>query len=1079
MLIRHLASWRSAYSSSACSCRWAQATTPASNRLLSTPTAPRLSNKAKGKRKAKDPVDQFYSDSLSLPRTAFPLRAEAHRREKLFWNRTTDNLYQWQKEQKDRPLFVLHDGPPYANGNLHCGHALNKITKDLINRSKLIQGYRVHYTPGFDTHGLPLELKALAALGKPASSLSPQQIRRAARREAEKGIKVQTGEFKTFAVMGDWKNPYRTMDWSYEKRQLEVVRDMVKKGLIVSHHRPTLYSPSSRTALAEAELEYREDHVSRSVYVSFPVQHLGPEVQRALDRAGVRLESDDKVGLAVWTTTAWTIPSNVAVAVLPDMKYSLVRPVTSPSSLLIVATERRAALAELLETRLETLATFTGYSLLSTTYRDPLSSPSSLSTSTRPIIPADYVTATTGTGLVHTAPAHGVEDWEAWRAYHIAQLEEEGPSGDQPAAVPDTLCAVDADGKLDATLREMGLDEDVVERLIGKDILRDGTAEVIRLLEERGRLLKEVEVEHKFPYDWRTKQPVIYRASSQWFANLDPIKDAAISALDKVRFYPSRGAKTLEMYVLGRSEWCISRQRAWGVPIPVVYSSSPDGGREVPLLTPSNIDHIVRVLATKGNGTDYWWDGAADEFVEPAERERAAAEGRTRWRKGMDTLDVWFDSGCSWTLLREQGLEPAEGGPVADVYFEGSDQHRGWFQSALLTSVASCGPAQTPTAPYKDVVTHGMVLDDKGRKMSKSLGNIVSPKVVIDGGKDQKLEPAYGTDLLRVWVASVDSSRDVLIGPGILSQTFEGLRKIRNTARFMLGNVAGQPKEDFRPEELGLIERYILHELYELDQLAREAFASYQFNKAYQALSAFSNTTLSSFYFDVTKDSLYADSHSSLARRHVIHVLQTVFDTYLAVLAPMAPLLAEEIHHFAQGHGQDPSSANEAATSVFELGWPEPARGWNAPEVKTSMVELLGVRDAVNGLLEQARNDKRIGSSAEAAVVIDGASKTLRAYAALLPKLLIVSDVRLTGEAAPFSSEEPSWRYETKIADSSTSIAIQSTALGKCRRCWQYTVDVAPARLVQPSESQAKQAQLCVRCEDVLDERGLVPPTVA
>ncbi|GAA5989113.1 hypothetical protein JCM10908_001163 [Rhodotorula pacifica] len=1081
MLTRRLSAWRGASSLQACSCRFAAAASPTQiTRLLST--TPPLSNKAKGKRKVKDPIEQFYSDSLNLPKTAFPLRAEANRREKLFWDRTTDRLYQWQKEQKDRPLFVLHDGPPYANGNLHCGHALNKITKDLINRSKLIQGYRVHYTPGFDTHGLPLELKALAALNKPASALSPQQIRRAARKEAEKGIRIQTGEFKTFAVMGEWDKPYRTMDWSYEKRQLEVVRDMVKKGLIVSHHRPTLYSPSSRTALAEAELEYREDHISRSVYVSFPVEDVGEGLRAELERAGVRLGEEDKVGLAVWTTTAWTIPSNVAIAVSPEMSYSLVRSNSSPASLLIIASERLSALSDLLQSPLDTLATFSGSALLSTTYLDLLSSSSSAAaaTSPRPIIPADYVTATTGTGLVHTAPAHGIEDWEAWRAYHAARRGTPSANASAGASVPDTLCAVDAEGKLDSTLREMGLEEEVVQRLMGKEILGDGTAEVIRLLEERGRLLKEVKVEHKFPYDWRTKQPVIYRASSQWFANLDPIKESAVAALEKVNFYPSRGAKTLEMYVRGRSEWCISRQRAWGVPIPVVYSSSAEGGREVPLLTPSNIDHIVRVLAEKGRGTDYWWDGVAEEFVELAELERARAEGRTNWRKGMDTLDVWFDSGCSWTLFREEGLRPAaDGGPVADVYFEGSDQHRGWFQSSLLTSIASSEPGQTSTAPYKDVVTHGMVLDDKGRKMSKSLGNIVSPKVVIDGGKDQKLEPAYGTDLLRIWVASVDSSRDVLIGPGILSQTFEGLRKVRNTARFMLGNIAGQPKEDFKVEELGLVERYILHELYELDQTARDAFATYQFNKAYQALSAFSNTTLSSFYFDVTKDSLYADSHSSLARRQIVHVLQKVFDTYVAVLAPMAPLLAEEIHHYAQGHQKDPSE-NESARSVFEKGWPEAPPLWKAPETKATMLELLGLRDAVNGLLEQARNDKRIGSSTEATVVISGAPDALRAHSDLLPKLLIVSDVKLASETTSASDNvSPVWHYQAQLEGSSTSVAIVPTGLGKCRRCWQYTVEGPSSEVMQAQEADAKRPDLCTRCEDVLDERGLVPPSVA
>ncbi|GAA6026796.1 hypothetical protein JCM8097_005868 [Rhodosporidiobolus ruineniae] len=1054
----------------------------------SSSSAPPSKKKPKKGKKPKDPLEHFYSESLELPKTAFPLRAEATRRERLFWKRTTDDLYEWQSQQMDRPLWVLHDGPPYANGNLHCGHALNKITKDLINRSRLIQGYRVHYTPGYDTHGLPLELKALSALGKPASSLTPQEIRAAARQEAEKGVAVQQDEFRSFAVMGDWRKPYRTMDWSYEKRQLEVVRDMVGKGLIVTHHRPTLYSPSSRTALAEAELEYRDDHVSRSVYVSYPSVP-GAELRTVLREAGVA--EDDCVDLAVWTTTAWTLPSNVAIAVSETLEYSLVRR-KDTGALLVMATERVEALGEIIGVELETLATFPGSTLLSTTYTDLLSSPSSsFGRAPRPIIPASYVTSTTGTGLVHTAPAHGVEDWEAFRAYQASTL----PPG-QPG--PDVLCAVDAEGRLNETLGKM-VDEETASRLRGKEVLGEGTAETIRILEEKGRLLKEVEVTHKFPYDWRTKKPVIFRASSQWFANLENVKDDAVKALEDVNFFPSRGARTLEMYVRGRSEWCISRQRAWGVPIPVVYSYPSSASDPIasltPYLTPSNIDHIVRVLESKNQGTDYWWAGAAEEFVEPAELERSKAEGRS-WRKGTDTMDVWFDSGCSWTLLRELGLrseeELAAGRPLADVYFEGSDQHRGWFQSSLLTAVSSSA-SETPRAPYKDVVTHGMVLDEKGRKMSKSLGNILSPSVVVQGGKDKKLLPAYGTDLLRVWVASVDSSRDVLIGPGILAQTFEGLRKIRNTARFLLGNVTGEVREEVEVEELGLVERYILHELYELDQTAREAFAEYQFNKAYQALSTFSNSTLSSFYFDVTKDSLYADSKSSLSRRHIVHVLQKVLDTYLSVLAPLAPLLAEEIYHFSNGATADPASEDEPGRSVFEKVWPQPDERWNAPQAKAEMLELLAVRAEVNGLLEQARNDKKIGSSAEALVVLNSPSPVVAKHHALLKDLFIVSDVSLAASPAP-----PAWKYEsTAFGSCSTTLTVLPSPNGKCPRCWQHVipssvlsaardpVDAAASRS-EPVAADLAELQggkvtpeqgVCGRCAEVLAERELVPPT--
>ncbi|GEM11661.1 isoleucyl-tRNA synthetase [Rhodotorula toruloides] len=981
----------------------------------------------KKSRPSKDPLDSFYSDSLYLPKTAFPLRAEASRREKLFRKRTTDELYEWQAKQTDRPLFVLHDGPPYANGHLHCGHALNKITKDLINRSKLIQGYRVHYTPGFDTHGLPLELKALSSLSTPPSSLTPSQIRSAARAEAEKGIEIQKEEFRSFAVMGDWERPYRTMDWEFEKRQLRVVRDMVGRGLVVTHHRPTLYSPSSRTALAEAELEYRDDHTSRSVYVSFPVHEVGDKLERELEKAGVSLSEEERkgLGLAVWTTTAWTVPSNVAIAVSPTLAYSLVRHPSSPSCLFIVATERLDALSELIGATepLRTLATFSGSSLLSTTYTDPLSSPSHTAKA-RPIIPADYVTSTTGTGLVHTAPAHGIEDWEAWRAYHAST----NPSS--PA--PDTLCAVDADGRLDHTLRAMGVERDVVERLAGKDVLKEGTEEVIRLLEERGRLIKEVEVQHKFPYDWRSKMPVIFRASSQWFANLDPIKQSATSALSHVNFFPSRGSRTLEMYVSGRSEWCISRQRAWGVPIPVVYSEAADGsGKEEPLLTPSNIDHIVEVLERNG-GTDYWWSGAAEEFVEPEVLERSRREGRV-WRKGTDTMDVWFDSGCSWTLLREEGVQPASAGGkeyahVADVYFEGSDQHRGWFQSSLLTKVASTPDGVEPSAPYKDLVTHGMVLDEHGRKMSKSLGNVMSPKVVVEGGEASELDPAYGTDLLRVWVASVDSSRDVLIGRNILAQTFDGFRKIRNTARFLLGNMADQPAEIFEVEQLSLIERYILHELYQLDKTAREAFSAYEFNKAYQALSAFSNTTLSSFYFEITKDTLYADSSSSLFRRKTLFVLQKVFDTYVSVLAPIAPLLAEEVHHYARGAAEDPKAEEAGTGSVFEKGWPEADARWNDSTVKHEMEQLLALRDGVNALLETARNDKlRIAS--EAALVLSRPTRIVQQHEDLLKTLLLVSDVSFDSTVDTATSP---WSYSADIGQMKATIL--PSAYLKCPR---------------------------------------------
>ncbi|GAA5983162.1 hypothetical protein JCM5350_007903 [Sporobolomyces pararoseus] len=1050
----------------------------------------------------KDPVSQYYSSTLNLPKTSFPLRAEAVKREKLFWKRSNENLYEWQSKQTDRELFVLHDGPPYANGNLHCGHALNKITKDIINRSKLIQGFKIHYVPGFDTHGLPLELKALSSLNKPVSKLSSIEIRDQARKEAEKGIELQTKEFKSFSIMGDWNKSYKTMDWEYEKRQLEIVQKMVEKGLIVSNNRPTLYSPSSKTALAEAELEYREDHVSRSVYVKFPIHSLGPGLETAFEAMKLDLDLGNndmkkekkEISLVCWTTTPWTLPSNLAIAVSPTMEYSLVK---SNEEYLIVATERIEALSELFQTRLEPVARFLGTSLLSTSYTSVLNSSSSTSTTStqspiRPIIPASYVTSTTGTGLVHTSPAHGIEDFESYRKF---QSTLSSNSSSSPFYNREIVCAVDEQGNLiRENLLKFGLEETVVDRLQGKQVLGNAVEQVVELLKENGRLLKEVKVVHKFPYDWRSKQPVIYRASNQWFANLEKVKTDAISALSKVSFYPSRGSKTLEMYIKGRSEWCISRQRAWGVPIPVIYYQKQDGGDSVPLMTRESIEWIVRVLEKNG-GSDYWWKGKVEEFIEPKELEKIKKEsennGKTEvsFRKGTDTLDVWFDSGCSWTLLQQQqqqqqglGLENREG-VLADVYFEGSDQHRGWFQSSLLTKIASTRPGEVPVAPYKEVITHGMVLDDKGRKMSKSLGNVISPDTVIKGGKNLKLEPAYGTDLLRIWVASVDSSRDVLIGPGILAQTFDGFRKIRNTARFLLGNLSSttttstslEREEELDVKSLGLIERYILHELYNLDQTAREAFSSYQFNRAYQALSNFSNSTLSAFWFDVTKDTLYADSKNSLNRRKVVYTLQKVFDTYLSILSPLAPLLAEEIYHYSKGATKDPASEDEPASSVFERIWKKPDPEWNDVTVKNEMDELLSLRTQVQGLLEEARNDKKIGSSAEARVVLVSPSETVRKHLDVLKTLFIVSDVSIEEQTSSSSSSDSVWKYSSSDSASSSTQAIVLPAIhSKCPRCWQFTVDASSSATATPPSlpidivTETPSPPVCNRCAQAL-----------
>ncbi|KAK4058872.1 isoleucine-tRNA ligase [Microbotryomycetes sp. JL221] len=952
-------------------------------------------------------------------------------------------------------------------------HALNKITKDIINRSKLIQGYRIHYVPGYDTHGLPLELKALSTLDKPASQLSPQTIRQAARQEALRGIQTQGKEFRSFACIGAFedKDAYKTMDWSYERRQLGVVKQMVQKGLITSHHRPTLYSPSSRTALAEAELEYRDDHVSRSVYVAFPVDQIGASLTKLMYQHDIPNEA---LSLAAWTTTAWTLPSNKAIAIAPDLEYAIVR-MNSNNKLIVMATERISTLEKVLQTSLSILIKFKGSILLDTTYFCPLSSNLNRIQS-KPVIAASHVTSGSGTGLVHTAPAHGIEDWQAWRDY-TSQQHTTNQTKDE-----NIICAVDSEGKLSKELYDL-VDETTADKLLGKDVLSDGTNEVIKVLQDRQTLLKEVEVQHKFPYDWRTKKPVIYRTSSQWFANVENVKQDAINAISNVTFVPERGSKTLEMFIRGRSEWCISRQRAWGVPIPVVYKYHKDSSDPIkdskPLLTPTNIEHIIQVLDKQGKGTDYWWQGQVEEFVEPDELFQSKQQG-FEWRKGLDTMDVWFDSGCSWTMLSELNLRNngKDGKPLADVYLEGSDQHRGWFQSSLLTHVSATTSVNNKVkAPYGTVITHGMVLDEQGRKMSKSLGNILSPSSVIKGGKNLKQMPAYGTDLLRVWVASVDWTKDVLIGPSILAQTFETLKKMRNTARFMLGNIVGSDNEQLSLNELSIIDRYVLHELFELDSVAREAYNTYAFSKVWQALATYTNTILA-FYFDVVKDTLYADSKNSIERRRVIFTLQNklisfdeshisttqtqkVLKTYTQILAPMAPLLSEEIHHFLNGSIQDPKIDDKQNESIFKHVWKPIPQEWYSIEVKNDMTKLLDVRDQVMVLLELARTEKLIGSSTEADVYLNNPDDIIHKYKQDLKSLFIVSNVYIDSTnqidtTTTTTRTTTTGPHSTKFfTNSNKTIKIVKSLKLKCPRCWLHM-------------KEFEHEETCDRCQRVL-----------
>ncbi|KAG9005898.1 isoleucine-tRNA ligase, partial [Tulasnella sp. 427] len=945
---------------------------------------------------AKNGSTKSYAATMMLPKTTFPQWAEPSVREEPYRARTTSELYKWQAEQKDRDLFVLHDGPPYANGHLHMGHALNKILKDIINRFQVLQGKRVRcvnmghqhmpgtnedisYIPGWDCHGLPIEHKALKELGTGHESISPIAIRKIARQNAERDMQVQMEEFKQFGIMADWSHEgtYRTMDHDYEIRQLRVFQELVRKGLISRRYRPVHWSPSSKSALAEAELQYVEDHKSFPVYVKFQVSEDRMASGLADMVQNLRKDPSETVHLVIWTTTPWTLPANMAIGVNANLDYALIRRTEHPDEgLLIIGKDRLEALNKVLG-EFEVLDILPGSALTGTAYSHlfhPSTSPAPLVTEW------SDVEANTGTGLVHMAPGHGKEDYAALTATGLLNKVN-------------IVCPVDDGGRYTEEVVGLAKDAAIGERLRGKEVLSDGGKEMVGILKEYGVLVGQGTLKHKYPYDWKTKKPIILRATSQWFANVDDIKGAALKALGKVKFQPEISRSRLESFVRERSEWCISRQRAWGVPIPALYDAETNEA----ILTAESLDHIIPVLSERG--VDHWFEGPVEDFIPP----RLRNNGR-KYVKGTDTVDVWFDSGTSWSLIKER-IPKEDRGRLCDVYLEGSDQHRGWFQSSLLTATGAAELGRE-AAPYKDLITHGFVLDDKGRKMSKSDGNVISPLTIINGGENKKKDPAYGADLLRLWAASVEYGRDVSIGPKVLAQSAETLRKLRNSVRFMLANLKdGEAvRGDFQTAtqlEFSLIDKYVMLHLQQLEQTCWEAYRDYNFPRVVASLNRFATNTLSSLYFDVTKDTLYADAVSHPTRRATITVLHEVVRTLIAILSPILPHLAEEVNQtLHEQRSQTPSSA-------FTSGWRKLSSNWNDPSVSRRMDTLLQVRSEVMIALEQARKDKRIGGSLEAALEIvlpdtkatNSIAEILLTEESILKTLFVVSDVQVLHQA--------------------------------------------------------------------------------
>jgi isoleucyl-tRNA synthetase len=958
--------------------------------------------------KEQEMAAKSYKDTVNLPQTKFDMRANAVKREpelQKFW--AEHQIYERLSENNPGDAFILHDGPPYANGALHIGHALNKILKDIINRYQILQGRKVRYVPGWDCHGLPIELKVLQQMKQSErEELTPLTLRQKAKEFALETVDQQRESFKRYGVWGDWDNPYLTLKPEYEAAQIGVFAQMVLKGYIYRGLKPVHWSPSSKTALAEAELEYPEGHVSRSLFAAFPMTSLAEAVKSEL----TPFLSD--LGVAIWTTTPWTIPGNLAVSLNPELMYSVVEtdkkaehPI--PFKYLLVAAELVERLSATFGQNLTVKATVKGKDLEHSTYKHPLFDRES------PIlIGGDYVTTESGTGLVHTAPGHGQEDFIVGQRYGLP-----------------VLCPVDADGNFTAEAGEFA----------GLNVLKDANEAVIKALEKAGSLIKEEPYQHKYPYDWRTKKPTIFRATEQWFASVEGFREEALKAIQNVRWIPAQGENRITPMVAERSDWCISRQRSWGVPIPVFYDE--ETGEH--LMNEETISHVQNIIAVKGS--DAWWELSVEELLPEKYRKDAA-----KYRKGTDTMDVWFDSGSSWAAVAKQrGL----GYPV-DMYLEGSDQHRGWFNSSLLTSVANYG-----YAPYKIVLTHGFVLDEKGHKMSKSLGNVVDPAIVIEGGKNKDKEPPYGADILRLWVSSVDYSTDVPLGGNILKQMADIYRKIRNTARFLIGNL-----HDFEPEkdavayeELPDLDQYMLHRITEVFTEIEDAFDQFQFFRFFQTVQNFCVVDLSNFYLDIAKDRLYISADNAFRRRSCQTVLAVALENLAKAIAPVLCHMAEDIW-------QNLPYATPYS-SVFESGWVKLEDNWKQPELAKFWQKLREIRAEVNQVMEKARKEKMIGSSLEAKVLlyvsdenfrkqleqINPSTAELKQHNGVdqLRYLFICSQVELL--------ETPNKLKGLEYSDESEDLGIGVVKADgeKCDRCWNYSVHVGES---------TEDPTICERC---------------
>jgi isoleucyl-tRNA synthetase len=923
-----------------------------------------------------------YKDTVFLPHTSFPMKAGLAGKEPSLLERwASQDLYGRLESRGDKETFILHDGPPYANGHIHTGSALNKILKDMVLRSQRMLGKRAPYVPGWDCHGLPIEWKIeekYRKKGQEKESVSRSQFRQECREFAAHWLSIQREEFKRLGVLGRWETPYTTMDPAAEAKIMGEIIKFFLSGRLYRGAKPVLWSVVEKTALAEAEVEYY-DKTSRSIYVAFPV-------------VSSPCPSLEGAHMVIWTTTPWTLPANRAIAYGPQVTYHLLEgksPHTAQVMKILVAADLQEAACQAMElSQVSLLSSLTGADLASTVCSHPLKGLGY--EFSVPLLPGSHVTVEAGTGLVHTAPSHGLEDFEVGLAHGL---------------------------EVPLTVADDGVYTSQAPGFTGTHIFKADPL-VIQALKDAGFLLAESTLTHSYPHSWRSKAPLIYRATPQWFISMTTLglRDQALEEIEKVRWVPAQGKNRIRSMVQSRPDWCISRQRAWGVPIPLFIHRETGE----PLKDPQVYQRVIQAAETEG--ADVWFNSPASRFL----GETHKAED---FEQVFDIVDVWFESGTTHAFVLEGS--PSLGWP-ADLCLEGSDQHRGWFQTSLLEACGTRGKA-----PYKTVITHGFVVDGQGRKMSKSLGNVVAPEEIIS---------KHGADVLRLWVAMSDYQDDLRIGEDIIKSQEDIYRRFRNTLRYLLGSLHGFTEAETLPyEQMPELEKWVLHRLSQLDQQGRQALETYNFHQFYAQLHTFCSSDLSAYYFDIRKDSLYCDSPTDVKRRGSRTVLKIVWEFLTRWLAPVLCFTAEE--SWLSYYGEDLSHSVHLQTFL-----PIPAQ-WHEEKLASKWEMIRQVRRVMTGALEQARANRTIGSSLQAQV-------TLFVSSSYLPHIGTVSleEIGITSRVILQEKKGPEGAFS--LEDVPGVSALVAVAEGvKCARCWHVLPQVAHS-----------DHGICPRCEAAIQE---------